>query len=251
MTVEKLEVKEWMAINRVIYKIYGDEMADTMRLEFLEHLNMFIDFDSAYFYLASKDRELVFENPVAFQCEAAEVLDLSQTEELAEVVGNCKSITFRETDVVEDEKWPSTLNYKLYYKPNNWHYGLRLVIAMDKRVLGMVSLFRSISKKNFDADDVMMLDLFKDHLALRLSQERNRRNCLNTVSASSFDRTAEKYDLTKKERIVLEMLSHGESAEQISGELDVSVNTVKKHTVNIYRKLGINKRIQLFQMFAN
>lgn len=111
-------------------------------------------------------------------------------------------------------------------------------------------MFRSISKKNFDINDVLMLDLFKDHLALRLSNELNAKKNINVASSVSFDKTAEKYELTKKERVVLEMLSHGESAEQISGQLDVSVNTVKKHTVNIYRKLGINKRIQLFQMFS-
>ena len=127
---------------------------------------------------------------------------------------------------------------------------MRLIIAKDKHILGMVTLFRSISKKNFDINDVLMLDLFKDHLALRLSNELNAKKNINVASSVSFDKTAEKYELTKKERVVLEMLSHGESAEQISGQLDVSVNTVKKHTVNIYRKLGINKRIQLFQMFS-
>lgn len=250
MKLEKLEVKEWMAINRVIYKIYGEEMFDVMRSDFLEHINMFIDFDSAYFYIADKDNQLIFEKPAVFQCEAPDKINLNGVPDLAEIVQNKKSIVFRETDIVEREAWPSTQNYKLYYRPNNWHYGMRLIIAKDKRILGMVTLFRSISKKNFDINDVLMLDLFKDHLALRLSNELNAKKNINVASSVSFDKTAEKYELTKKERVVLEMLSHGESAEQISGQLDVSVNTVKKHTVNIYRKLGINKRIQLFQMFS-
>lgn len=119
MKLEKLEVKEWMAINRVIYKIYGEEMFDVMRSDFLEHINMFIDFDSAYFYIADKDNQLIFEKPAVFQCEAPDKINLNGVPDLAEIVQNKKSIVFRETDIVEREAWPSTQNYKLYYRPNN------------------------------------------------------------------------------------------------------------------------------------
>jgi len=249
--MEKFEVKEWMAINRIIYKIYGDENLNTMQRDFLEHLNMFIDFDSAYFYLVSDDNELVFNSPAVYHCEAEDEIDFSNVLELAEIIKNEKTIVFRETDIARTDDWRKTLNYNIFYKPNNWHYGMRLIIAMDKKVLGILTLFRGISKKNFDINDVLVLDLFKEHLALRLNLEKNQINKQNTVNTLEYDRVAEKYDLTRKERVVLEMLSKGEGSEQISDKLDVSVNTVKKHTVNIYRKLGINKRIQLIQMFAN
>ena len=34
----------------------------------------------------------------------------------------------------------------------------------------------------------------------------------------------------------------------ICEELAISVNTLKKHILNIYRKLGIKNRVQLFKM---
>lgn len=249
--MEKFEVKEWMAINRIIYRIYGDENLNEMQANFLEHLNMFIDFDSAYFYLVSDENELIFDSPAVYQCEVEDEINFSSVPEIAEIIKNKKTIVFRETDISRLDDWHNTLNYKMFYKPNNWHYGMRLVIAMDKKVLGILTLFRGISKKNFDINDVLVLDLFKEHLALRLNIEKNKKNKINTVNTLEYDKVAKKFDLTRKERVVLEMLSKGEGSEQISSELEVSVNTVKKHTVNIYRKLGINKRIQLIQMFAN
>lgn len=249
--MERIEVKEWMAINRTIYKIYGDEDLHTMQSDFLENLNMFIDFDSAYFYLAKDEEGLVFNSPAVFQCEADDEIDFSSVPEISEIIQNKKTIVFRETDISRSDLWRNTLNYHLFYKPNNWYYGMRLVIALDNKVLGTITLFRGISKKNFDINDVLVLDLFKEHLALRLSSEKKQKNRICAASTLEYDKMAQKYDLTRKERIILEMLSKGEASEQISSELDVSVNTVKKHTVNIYRKLGINKRIQLIQMFAN
>ena len=85
-----------------------------------------------------------------------------------------------------------------------------------------------------------MLDLFKDHLALRLSNELNAKKNINVASSVSFDKTAEKYELTKKERVVLEMLSHGESAEQISGQLDEikrKIEDAEKTTTFINNKI--------------
>ena len=42
-------------------------------------------------------------------------------------------------------------------------------------------------------------------------------------------------------------LKNGRSEEEICEELSISVNTLKKHTVNIYRKLGVGNRVQLFK----
>ena len=40
----------------------------------------------------------------------------------------------------------------------------------------------------------------------------------------------------------------GKDNNTISEELQISVNTLKKHILNIYRKLNINNRVQLFKM---
>ena len=58
----------------------------------------------------------------------------------------------------------------------------------------------------------------------------------------------EKYGLTRRENTILYNLMQGKENPVICEELTISTNTLKKHILNIYRKLGIRNRVQLFKM---
>jgi ATP/maltotriose-dependent transcriptional regulator MalT len=50
--------------------------------------------------------------------------------------------------------------------------------------------------------------------------------------------------LTERELEVLRLIASGKSNRRIATELFVSVGTVKTHTNNLYRKLGVHSRTQ-------
>lgn len=50
--------------------------------------------------------------------------------------------------------------------------------------------------------------------------------------------------LTKQEKRILVALSYGSLYKEIASDYNISVNTVKKHLKNIYRKLQVRKRTQ-------
>lgn len=50
--------------------------------------------------------------------------------------------------------------------------------------------------------------------------------------------------LSLRELEVLRLIHGGLSNKEIAAELNVSLNTVKKHTTHIYGKLGVNGRTQ-------
>ena len=56
------------------------------------------------------------------------------------------------------------------------------------------------------------------------------------------------YGLTKREEAVLSELMNGLDNNEISNKLCVTNNTLKKHILNIYRKLDIKNRVQIFKM---
>lgn len=62
---------------------------------------------------------------------------------------------------------------------------------------------------------------------------------------SAVPLVARRYDLTKREEEILEMLSRDMSNQQISSQAFISVGTVKTHAHNIYAKLGIRGRSEL------
>ena len=64
--MRKLETNDWIILNSIIYKIYTTEKFDDMRKELLEQLKMVIDYDSADFFLASKEEGRLLCNPVTY-----------------------------------------------------------------------------------------------------------------------------------------------------------------------------------------
>lgn len=64
----------------------------------------------------------------------------------------------------------------------------------------------------------------------------------------TVSQAADTFGLTKRERTILRQLMYGQDNARICEELSISVNTLKKHILNIYRKLGIKNRVQMFKM---
>lgn len=55
--------------------------------------------------------------------------------------------------------------------------------------------------------------------------------------------------LSKQEKKILTSLSSGSLYKEIANDHNISINTVKKHLKNIYRKLNVSKRTQAIEKF--
>lgn len=157
-----------------------------------------------------------------------------------------KSLIYRETDIISDDKRVETEYYKKVYKPNNWHYSLQMIMGREKEFVGVITFYRTLGKDNFQYDDIFILDMLKDHLAFRLYKYKKSGDLAEeklTVSAA-----VEKFGLTRREHTILKMLMEGKDNHEISTDLTITENTLKKHILNIYRKLGIKNRVQMFKL---
>ena len=56
--------------------------------------------------------------------------------------------------------------------------------------------------------------------------------------------------LSPREREVLTRLLRSYNPQQVAETLDISVNTVRNHLKNVYRKLGVHSREELFSQFV-
>ena len=240
-----LQTNDWLILNSIIYEIYTTTDFDQMRRKFLEQMKMLVDFDSADFYLASSGEEYHLKAPVTYHCDE----DLSEVYDSIDysrgIMYSGKSIVYRETDIISDDMRVKTEYYQKVYKPNNWHYSLQMIMAKEKKFLGVVTMYRNIGKNDFSHDEVFLVDTLKDHMAYRLWQQKQSRMQFGeklTVSAAT-----EKFGLTKQEHNILHLLMEGKDNSFICDYLSISINTLKKHILNIYRKLGIRNRVQLFK----
>lgn len=222
------------------------EDIDEMRLRIMEQLKMIIDFDSADFHLAAPDGSDKPVSPVLFNCESDFSATYDEIDYNRGILHSGRTLIYKETDIISDAKREETDYYKKVYKANNWHYSLQMILARKKEFVGVITFYRTIGKDDFSYDDIFILDLLKDHLAFRLYQNKKREDTAG--GKLSVKAASERYNLTRREEMILRLLMDGRSNVDICGELVITDNTLKKHILNIYRKLGIKNRVGLFKM---
>mgnify|MGYP000070685306 CR=1 FL=1 len=243
-----LKNNEWMILNAIIYKIYSMDDIDEMRMQIMKQLRNLIDFDSSSFYLAAAGKENELERPVGIQYSVEDMKDyinefknLDYSKGLM-LTGN--NISYRESDLLPEEVRVKTQYYKEVYDKQGWHFSLHLNISYREQFLGVMSFFRVKGKKNFEYEDLFVLDVLKEHLALRLykEQEKEEQRKMTVEECVSY------YELSTREQEVLRQLMHDGSSEEIAADLNISISTLRKHCHHIYQKLGIGQRIQLYEM---
>lgn len=244
--LKSLETNDWIVLNNIIYKIYTNDDFETMRHEFMEQLKMILDFDSADFYLADGNNKEGLTDPVFFNCDDTEAAKWDTLDYSRGIMYGGKPMVYRETDIISDEKRRNSEYYRQVYMPNNWHYSMQMVLARNKEFMGVVTFYRTIGKDDFRYDDIFILDTLKDHLSYRLFEERKRTH--ENLEKYTVSKAASKFSLTKREETILGMLMQGTTNDEICSRLCISVNTLKKHILNLYRKLGVRNRVQLFKM---
>jgi hypothetical protein len=142
--VKTLETNDWLVMNSIIYKIYTTGDFDAMRTQFLEQIKTVIDFDSADFYLASSNEKENLERPVFLNCDE-DLSDIYENMDYSRgIMFSGRSMVYRETDIISDEKRVQTEYYQRVYKPNNWHYALQMIFGRNKHFLGVVTLYKTI-----------------------------------------------------------------------------------------------------------
>ncbi len=241
-----LEINDWLVLNNMIYKIYTTEDEFRMRCDFLEQLQTLVDFDSADFFVADADRPQELVRPAMYRCKEDHELLYAYLDYSQEILFLGNSMVYRETDIVTEIRRQQKEYYKKLYQPNGWHYSMQMIIAYDKKFLGVATFYRAMGRDNFQYDDIFMLDMLKEHLAYRLQNDRKRAQ--HREKKLTIQEAVKKYQLTKREETILGFLMDGADNIQICDELVISLNTLKKHILNIYRKLGIRNRVQLFKM---
>lgn len=217
--------KDWMMLNGTIYRIYTTGDFGRMQRIFLERMRTLIPFDGAIFRLADGRKG---EQVVCGEMIGGEEL---MSREPQEGLYDGQSMVYRETDFAD----PAQLQ----------GYGLRMVLVRNEKFLGTVDFFRSLEREDFQYRDIFLLDMVKEHLAYRLDEGEKTR--VRQEDVRMEEELAVNCGLTRREMEILRCIMEGQGNRQIGETLVITENTVKKHILNIYRKLGVRSRVQLFK----
>lgn len=251
-----LQRNEAILLNEIIEKIYIMPDYREMRIALLEMLDTLIPFQQASFYLASKEKEHRLADPVGkgipqseLQRYIEEYEDLDYTRW---VFMSGKTMVYRETDLFPDKIRQDNAYYRDIYVPAGIYYSAQMSIAHGDTFLGIISLYRNMGQGDFTDKEMFILDLLKDHLDNRanIEWEKEKNELTNIKNKVSYDayHFVERYGLTTREVEVLGLLLAGIPNRTICDTLVISPNTIKKHTLSIYKKLGINNRWELIKI---
>ena len=241
-------------LSHIIYVIYNTSDLNEMRREVMGLLQHAVPFNNANFFLIEKrdgGREFLTDlinintlsNPAS---EIDSILERYQ-EEYAEIdslhwLYNAKRpLTYRTSDYLSESEFENTTYYKEFYEPFNVHHGAQMVFASGGNCLGLLTLFRPKDQPNFTDTEIFFLDNIKDHMSVRLRQKSSDKHTPDQSSTALM----KKYELTRRECEILELLLEGKEKEQIAEELFIAENTLRRHIYNMYTKMGIQHRWQL------
>ncbi|NLD19630.1 MAG: helix-turn-helix transcriptional regulator [Clostridiales bacterium] len=246
-----------MQLNDLIYKIHTITDYDQMRKSFLEELQFLIPAKIIGFYLASSISPYELDKPIVNGIPDEKGMrylrEYQNIDFTRWAYTSPSSRVFRDLDLMPESKRVNTPYYKFMYIPNGVHYSLMLTLIYNSKFLGCLTLFRDKESNDFSDEDVFLMDVLKDHLNYRTYISINP-TCITSNATStdikidSLDKNSlyEMYSLTHREIEIVYLLLSGNSKDDISGKLCISVNTVKSHILNVYRKLNINSLRELY-----
>ena len=148
------------------------------------------------------------------------------------------------TDVSIQKKYPEF--YQFHVEPLGLKYCLGFQLKDNKGFIRCIISYDRYRGKCFDGNDVKtlmeMLPVLENIFIDLLLPEQNSFEENRLVNSDS--------PLTKREREIALLLCDGCDSRMIATRLSISVTTVYKHINNIYKKLNISKRQELFALYS-
>ncbi len=148
-----------------------------------------------------------------------------------------------------------------------FHYGLGLRDSARKKMtnifitfysLGFILLYVTlkipVSKIVGGSLQILILFLFgvfPIFWLIRYFQPGSILSEIPVASKNVLDGIEKKYNLSQREREVMDLILKGQSNKEIMRVLFLSHGTVRNHTSNLYQKLGVNSRLKLIQFILN
>jgi DNA-binding NarL/FixJ family response regulator len=118
--------------------------------------------------------------------------------------------------------------------------GLKGYIDITFSELDLIKAIKKINNNHFYLPDTKMDELIREFIALAPTKQKE--DLLLEMTSRS---TLAKFELSEKERVVIEYLLKGYSYKQIAEILGLTIFGVNQRTKSVYKKCGVRSRNEL------
>lgn len=159
--------KEWRMFNDILLEIYYAGSLETFGERCLKLIRILIPYTQGYFLVIDEDGRLdvahsVFENvdPVMKR----KYLDTYFAKDyLMQMCNFTKSMAYRDTDLLTDEKRRASVIYREYFKPQKLDMGCGLIIMKEGKTRVFLNLLRKCGEPDVTGHEMEILQTFLPH----------------------------------------------------------------------------------------
>ena len=251
----ELTENELFKISDLILDLYNSDTKD-IRISFFENIQKVVPFDVGTFFTGNNiNGQKLLTDPIAYNHPVDKVKDSNELFKTYEnlqssdygswILHQKESMVVRETDILPDSIREKSEIFKKIFEPIGMHYCCSIYIMSDEILLGLANLFRKKENHDFTGRELFILEYIKPHRTQRVSQlhpqVRSHENIKNKMIRD--------FNLTGREYQIIVEICNGDSNKEIGDNLFVSENTIKKHILNIFKKMNVTSRSELMKLF--
>lgn len=249
-----MEKNNFLIYNEIVFNLYSCKKKDDLAQKLLLPLKILIPFSYSSILLADTETEATFqENPIcypeSFSEAENEYIKHSEDDPLKWLTNSQESTLIRESDLVAEERRLNSPLYIRCYKKYSVFDTLQYNIVYNHKFLGVITLFRTKIDGIFTEDNMFFLRSLGAHIQVVINQIFSDNS--NVIQSNKVENFCKKYNFTKRESEILNLLSKFCSNEEIAEKLDISEHTIQKHYQNIFKKANVYSKWNLIKLMLN
>lgn len=246
----------WKHVLAFVKSTHNEANLNEYYEKILDSLNTFIPYDAAHILLHDSQENFSEFITVNIQDDTVEAYReyFQFIDPLKENMYDSPS-AIKSSLTLDYRRWKRSEYFQDFLVANNFYYLCGVDIHYQGKLLITISLIRSKSSGDFTAPEILFLERTKDFIAghIQLLLQINPQSAEeNKLIQTIFRENVDSMDFTPREKEIVRLVKAGHTNKEISEELFISINTVKKHLQNIYRKSEVSNRQALIStLFEN
>lgn len=253
--MELLSSVEYAFLMQMLYRLYECNTYEDFSATFFMQIRRLIPFEKGIIFLLNQENETIFRTrPYTYPGKHSyaaldRFIDSGSAGSSNEYIFAPWSSVYRQSDVIPLDHWENSSIYQSYWATDHIYYGLTVTMVYADTPIGTITMHRTRDMNDFSSKDVAILDILKNHLALKLYQltkgHGQPRMQQNQVQAEAFYVAAARFGITRREAEIIYMVYMGQQRTEIAKKLFISEATLRKHIYNIYGKINVSSQSQL------
>ena len=159
------------------------------------------------------------------------------------------STVFRQSDIIQPEKWEKTRVYRDVWQPKGMYWGVFISLVHKDVPLAILGIQRAKDSGDFSARDIYIMNSLKDPLERKFFSLLEDFRLIGNAGADRMLKTAANFGLTKRETEIVSLVCAGKGGDEMCQSLYITHATLSKHLSNIYAKTKVKNRTQLYALF--